>query len=147
MKTLYEVFCTVKWRIAEVDQRSTNHSLIYRRRARKRIRRKWEYKRDTKIFWLCWDWGKSPDISFFIFQVSAKLLFTSLFNFFQSLTAAKCRFYDSPFFIFGFYFAAMRIVIYEIMMYFQHKINVWVLYPLRETTNKKYLFMYFHILV
>ena len=46
-----------------------------------------------------------------------------------------------------YYFAAMRIVIYEIMMYFQHKINVLVLYPLRETTNKKYLFMYFHILV
>ena len=31
MKTLYEVFCTVKCRIAEVDQRTIPVSLIYRR--------------------------------------------------------------------------------------------------------------------
>ena len=88
--------------------------------------------------------GTETNVRILVFSSSsAKLLFTSLFNFFQSLTAAKYRFYDSPFFIFGFYFAAMRIVIYEIMMYFQHKINVLMLYPLRETTNRKYFLCIF----
>ena len=59
--------------------------------------------------------GTEAKVRILVFSSSsAKLLFTSLFNFFQSLTAAKCRFYDSPLFIFRFYFAAMHMVIYEI---------------------------------